>query len=138
MRDAVSIPLIANGDIRTPEQARAVLAHTGADAVMLGRAAQGDPWVLGRVQHYLDTGELLPPPAASEVGAVLDTHLAGLYELYGPAHGVRVARKHLAWYCKGRAGAETWWANVNRVADAGTQRASVAAFFGGGMLDVAA
>ena len=132
IREAVSMPLVANGDIRTPEQARAVLACTGADAVMLGRAAQGDPWVLGRVQHYLDTGRLLPPPPQAEVGAVLDEHLLGLYALYGERQGVRVARKHLAWYCKGRAGAEAWWASVNRVDDADLQRARVREFFRGG------
>ncbi len=132
IRGAVTMPLIANGDIRSPQQARAVLEHTGADAVMLGRAAQGDPWVLGRVQHYLDTGRLLAAPSMAEVGAVLDAHLRDLHELYGEARGVRVARKHLAWYCRGRRGAQAWWDSVNRVESAERQRAMVRAFFEAG------
>ena len=130
-RNAVTMPLLVNGDIRSPADAAAALRHTGADAVMIGRAAQGDPWLLGRTQHYLDTGELLPPPSAAEVAAVMDEHLLGLYALYGERQGVRIARKHLSWYGKGRPGAGAWWSRVNRVECAHTQRTLVAELFAG-------
>ena len=131
IREAVSLPLIANGDIDTPQAARAVLAHTGADAVMIGRAAQGDPWIFGRIAHYLRTGEELPAPSIEEVGLMLAAHLRGLYTLYGEHHGVRVARKHLSWYCRGRAGAAGWWKQVNREESAERQLSLVQTFFGG-------
>lgn len=99
---AVSIPVLANGDIRTPQQAVKVLALTGADGVMIGRAAQGNPWIFRQIRHFLETGTLLAPPPMAEVVAVMQRHLAQLHAAYGEAIGVRVARKHISWYLAGR------------------------------------
>ena len=96
------IPVIANGDIDSPEKARQVLAHTGCDAVMIGRAAQGRPWIFREVAHFLATGERLPPPTLAEVRDVLLGHLVHLHAFYGEPQGVRIARKHLGWYAKDR------------------------------------
>jgi len=98
VKSAVRIPVVANGDITTPEKARHVLAYTGADAVMIGRAAQGRPWIFREISHYLATGAHLPPPEVAEIHRVLVAHLHGLYAFYGEDTGVRVARKHLGWY----------------------------------------
>jgi tRNA-dihydrouridine synthase B len=95
----VSLPLIANGDIDSPEKAAAVLNYTGADAIMLGRAAQGRPWIFREVAHYLTTGTRLPDPPAGWIRETLLAHLDGLYGLYGVPAAVRIARKHIAWYC---------------------------------------
>ncbi len=100
VKAAVGIPVIANGDITTPAKARAVLAHTGADGVMIGRAAQGDPWIFKRIRHYLDTGETLPPPDAAEVLATMRAHVAALHDFYGTGAGLRIARKHVGWYAR--------------------------------------
>ena len=100
VKAAVGIPVIANGDITTPAKAHAVLAHTGADGVMIGRAAQGDPWIFKRIRHYLDTGETLPPPAAAEVLATMRAHVAALHDFYGAGAGLRIARKHVGWYAR--------------------------------------
>ena len=100
VKAAVGIPVIANGDITTPAKARAVLAHTGADGVMIGRAAQGDPWIFKRIRHYLDTGETLPPPEAAEVLATMRAHVAALHDFYGAGAGLRIARKHVGWYAR--------------------------------------
>jgi len=97
IKRAVRLPVIANGDITTPAKARAVLDATGADAVMIGRAAQGRPWIFREVAHHLATGETLPEPTHAEVEAILVEHLEGLYALYGVETGVRVARKHIGW-----------------------------------------
>lgn len=99
---AVSIPVFANGDIETPQKARDVLRNTGADGLMIGRAAQGNPWIFREIRHFLETGEQLPPPSASEVLAVMQRHLDQLHRSYGEYHGVRVARKHIGWYLKNR------------------------------------
>ena len=96
------IPVIANGDIDSPAKARQVLAHTGCDAVMIGRAAQGRPWIFREVAHFLATGEQLPPPTLAEVRDVLLGHLLQLHAFYGEPQGVRIARKHLGWYAKDR------------------------------------
>ena len=96
------IPVIANGDIDSPEKARQVLAHTGCDAVMIGRAAQGRPWIFREVAHFFATGERLPPPTLAEVRDVLLGHLVQLHAFYGEPQGVRIARKHLGWYAKDR------------------------------------
>ncbi|MGD2019534.1 MAG: tRNA dihydrouridine synthase DusB [Thiohalocapsa sp.] len=95
-------PLVANGDIDSPERAREVLAYTGADAIMIGRAAQGRPWVFREIDHYLATGKRLPPPTADWIRDTLLAHLDELYGFYGAERGVRIARKHIGWYLRGR------------------------------------
>ncbi|MEZ5645756.1 MAG: tRNA dihydrouridine synthase DusB [Burkholderiaceae bacterium] len=100
IKSRVSIPVVANGDIDSPQQARAVLRQTGADAVMIGRAAQGRPWLFREIAHYLDTGDVLPPPSFEEVKGWLVEHLQDHYALYGEYTGVRSARKHLGWYVR--------------------------------------
>jgi tRNA-dihydrouridine synthase B len=102
VKSAVRIPVLANGDIVTPQQARHVLDVTGADAVMVGRGAQGHPWIFREISHYLATGELLPQPSPEEVASILLGHLEHLYAFYGEQAGVRIARKHLGWYAKDR------------------------------------
>jgi tRNA-dihydrouridine synthase B len=129
IRQAVSMPLIANGDIDSPAKAAAVLAHTGADAVMIGRAAQGRPWLFAEVRHYLATGELLPPPDTAAVRALVLEHLDLLHDFYGAAHGLRVARKHLAWYAHKLPGAAGFRQRVNRAETTTQQRQIVAEFF---------
>ncbi len=98
IKNAVRIPVFANGDITTPQQAAQVLRYTDVDGVMIGRAAQGNPWIFREIAHHLDTGELLPPPALTEVKSVTLEHLQRLYDHYGEYLGVRIARKHLGWY----------------------------------------
>jgi len=102
----VDLPVFANGDITTPQQAAEVLRYTGADGVMVGRAAQGNPWIFREIRHYLDTGETLPPPQPWEVRETMQRHLRQLHHSYGESVGVRVARKHIGWYLAGRPGAE--------------------------------
>ncbi len=102
IRDAIRIPLMANGDIDSPQKAAHVLRQTGADAVMIGRAAQGRPWILREIAHFLETGELLSPPSPIEVRDILVGHLEDLYAFYGELPGVRIARKHLGWYARDR------------------------------------
>ena len=102
IKSLLKIPVIANGDIDSPEKARAVLDATGCDAVMIGRAAQGRPWIFREVAHYLTTGDTLPPPSLQEIRDVLLGHLDHLHAFYGELQGVRIARKHLGWYAKDR------------------------------------
>jgi tRNA-dihydrouridine synthase B len=102
IRNAIRIPLIANGDIDSAQKSARILRETGADAVMIGRAAQGRPWILGEIGHFLSTGEHLAPPSPSEVRDILIGHLEDLYAFYGELPGVRIARKHLGWYAKDR------------------------------------
>ena len=125
----IRIPVIANGDIETPEDAKRVLGATGADAIMVGRAAQGRPWLFREIAHYLATGERLAPPRPREIGAVLDEHLDGLYSLYGSEHGARVARKHIGWTVRSLPGGEEFRASVNRLHVAEAQRAAVNDYF---------
>jgi tRNA-dihydrouridine synthase B len=121
VKAALRIPVLANGDIDSPEKAAFVLRHTGADAVMIGRAAQGRPWIFREVAHYLATGEKLPEPTLEEVRDVLLGHLAHLHDFYGEVAGVRIARKHLGWYAKDRPENAAFRAVVNRAEDAEAQ-----------------
>jgi tRNA-dihydrouridine synthase B len=129
IKSAVAIPVIANGDITTPERAEQVLQHTGADAVMIGRAAQGRPWIFREIQHYRETGQHLPAPQPSEICALLTGHLQNLYAFYGEYTGVRVARKHIAWYSKGQRDGNAFRRQINQVESATAQLARVHAFF---------
>jgi len=129
IKAAVSIPVIANGDITTPERAAEVLRVTGADAVMIGRAAQGRPWIFREITHYMETGKHLPEPAPAEIGAILTGHLNNLYAFYGEYTGVRMARKHIAWYSKHQRDSNHFRAQINRTASAVTQLAYVRDYF---------
>jgi tRNA-dihydrouridine synthase B len=131
VKAAVSIPVVANGDIATPEQARDVLERTGADAIMIGRAAQGRPWIFREIRHYLEHGVHLPPPSVIEARALIMEHLADHYAFYGEASGVRIARKHLAWYTRELAGGEALRGEVNVMETADAQMAAMHRFFDG-------
>ncbi len=126
VKAAVSVPVVANGDITTPEKARDVLAATGADAIMIGRAAQGRPWIFREVGHFLATGEHLAPPLVAEVRRLLLDHLHDHYRLYGELTGVRSARKHIAWYLRALPGGETLRQHINTIDDCATQWQAVA------------
>lgn len=115
VKQKIHIPVIANGDITCPEKARFVLEYTGADAVMIGRAAQGRPWIFREIQNYLETGECLPEPSPQEVRDILIGHLKNLYDFYGEFAGVRIARKHISWYSKGQPHGAAFRQAVNRV-----------------------
>ncbi len=129
VKSLLRIPIIANGDIDSPRKAAAVLAQTGADAVMVGRAAQGRPWLLGQIARYLDSGEELPEPSLAEVRAILLGHLRALHEFYGEEAGVRIARKHLGWYAKDRPENAAFRAVVNRAQTAEEQLRLTEAYF---------
>src|SRR5712671_2476424 len=122
VKSRIRIPVIANGDISTPEEAKRVLARTGADGIMIGRAAQGRPWLFREITHYLATGERLAPPAPREMAAVLVEHLDGLYDLYGDEQGTRVARKHIGWTVRELPGGESLRSAVNGMTVAQAQR----------------
>lgn len=121
VKAAVKVPVVANGDITSPEKARDVLAATGADAIMIGRAAQGRPWIFREVGHFLATGEHLAPPLVAEVRRLLLDHLQDHYSLYGELTGVRSARKHIAWYLRALPGGEALRAHINTIEDSATQ-----------------
>ena len=129
VKAAVAVPVVANGDITSPEKARAVLAQTGADAIMIGRAAQGRPWIFREVAHFLATGEQLAPPLVAEVRRLLLEHLQDHYGLYGQASGVRSARKHIAWYVRDLPGGEAFRQQINTMEDCAAQWQAVADFF---------
>jgi len=113
VKAAVRVPVVANGDIDSPQKARQVLQTTGCDAIMIGRAAQGRPWIFREIAHFLETGSLLAPPLVAEVSRLLQAHLQEHYALYGEWTGVRSARKHIAWYVKGLPGAEVFRQHMN-------------------------
>jgi len=129
VKAAVGIPVVANGDIDSPEKARSVLTATGVDALMIGRAAQGRPWLFREIAHFLETGEHLAQPLVAEVKTVLLAHLQDHYQLYGEFAGVRSARKHIAWYIKDLPGAQVFRASMNNLTDARVQSCAVAEFF---------
>ncbi|NCH72654.1 tRNA dihydrouridine synthase DusB [Cronobacter dublinensis] len=129
VKQKVSIPVIANGDITSPHKARAVLDYTGADALMIGRAAQGRPWIFREIQHYLDTGELLSPLPLAEVKRLLCAHVRELHDFYGQAKGYRIARKHVAWYLQEHAPDDQFRRTFNAIEDASEQLEALEAYF---------
>ena len=129
VKAALRIPVVANGDIDSPEKARDVLAYTGADAVMIGRAAQGRPWIFREVAHFIATGQALAPPLVAEVKRLLLDHLLDHYTLYGEFTGVRSARKHIGWYVKTLPGGEAFRARMNLLEDGQAQLRAVEDFF---------
>ena len=129
IKQAVTIPVIANGDIDSPEQARRVLDDTGADAVMIGRGAQGRPWIFREVAHFLASGERLAPPSPLQIGRWVAAHLAQLYEFYGETAGVRIARKHLIWYSQHWPESAGFRAKANAAEDGRAQLMLVRDFF---------
>ncbi len=126
VKQAVRVPVVANGDITSPEKARDVLAYTGADAVMVGRAAQGRPWIFREIGHFLATGEHMAPPLVAEVRRLLLEHLQDHYSLYGELTGVRSARKHIAWYVRQLPGGEAFRQHINTIDDCQAQCQAVA------------
>jgi tRNA-dihydrouridine synthase B len=129
VKRATRLPVVANGDINTPEEAARVLEYTGADGVMIGRAAQGRPWIFREIDHFLRTGTTLPPPDVAEIREVLVGHLHDLYAFYGVERGVRVARKHIGWYTKGLKNSAVFRARMNTLESAEMQLAAVTRFF---------
>lgn len=129
VKAAISIPVIANGDITSPQKARAVLDYTGADALMIGRAAQGRPWIFREIQHYLDTGELLPPLPLAEVKERLIGHLRELHQFYGEFKGLRIARKHVNWYIQAHAPDNQFRRTFNAIDNANEQVDALEVFF---------
>jgi tRNA-dihydrouridine synthase B len=129
VKSRVSIPVIANGDITSPQKAKFVLDYTKADGVMIGRAAQGRPWLFREIEHFLATGELLPPPQVTEIHAILRGHLADLYDFYGEQTGVKIARKHIGWYTKGLVGASHFRHAMNQLQSVEEQMAATDEFF---------
>lgn len=129
VRAELNIPLIANGDIDSPEKAKRVLDYTGADAVMIGRAAQGRPWIFREIDHYLRTGETLVPPGYGEMRELLLEHLDDHYRFYGEHTGVRTARKHIGWYLDGLPGADSFRDRMNRIDNTRDQWRAVSDWF---------
>jgi tRNA-dihydrouridine synthase B len=129
VKAALRVPVVANGDIDTPEKAREVLAYTGADAVMIGRAAQGQPWIFREMVHFMATGTHLAPPLVAEVRHLLLDHLLDHYTLYGEYSGVRTARKHIGWYVKALPGGDDFRARMNLIEDCEAQSAAVGQYF---------
>ena len=123
------IPVIANGDITSPQKAKHVLDYTGVDAVMIGRAAQGRPWIFREIEHYLKTGEVLPSPEVGEIHQLLLEHLDDLYSFYGELTGLRMARKHIAWYTRGLADSASFRHAMNQLETTREQLDAVNAFF---------
>jgi len=129
VKELINIPVIANGDIDSPEKAKYVLDYTGADAIMIGRAAQGRPWIFREIAHYLKTGDHLAAPNIEEVKEVLLGHLSELYQFYGEYSGCRIARKHIAWYTKGLRSSNEFRQNMYKVETTAEQALVVEAYF---------
>ncbi len=129
VKAAVSIPVIANGDISNPQKAKEVLAYTQADGLMIGRAAQGNPWIFQQIKHYLSNNMLLAQTGNEEIKKILTEHLQNLYDFYGELSGVRIARKHIGWYINNQQGAKSFRQQVNQIDDANTQLQLVTDFF---------
>ncbi len=127
----VSIPVFANGDITSPEKARQVLQHTGADGLLIGRAAQGSPWIFREILHYLETGEHLPAPSLDEVERILSEHLDALHSFYGEVMGPRIARKHVGWYLQSHDESKTFRRRFNTLEDPLEQKESIQLYFSG-------
>ncbi len=129
VKAAVGIPVVANGDITTPDKAKFVLDYTGADAVMIGRAAQGRPWICREIDYFLRTGEYMPPPLVDEVRELMHEHLPAHYAFYGEYLGVRTARKHIGWYVEDLPGGEEFRQRMNRLESTAEQLSAVDEFF---------
>ncbi len=129
IKQSITIPIIANGDINTPQKAAEVLKATGVDGLMIGRAAQGKPWIFREVNHYLTHGELLPPPSCQWVMQLLLKHIDQLYQFYGEYQGLRVARKHIAWYSKGLSGGAIFRTAIYRAETIAQQHEMIHHFF---------
>ncbi|MBJ7380663.1 MAG: tRNA dihydrouridine synthase DusB [Polynucleobacter sp.] len=129
VKRSISIPVVANGDITTPEKAKFVLDFTGADAIMIGRAAQGRPWIFREIDFYLKTGCKLPTPQISEIQTIMNEHLLDHYAFYGEYTGLRTARKHIAWYCRGLRNSHAFRHLMNTADDCKTQLQMVNAYF---------
>ena len=129
VKASISIPVVANGDIDSPQKARMVLDYTGADAVMIGRAAQGRPWIFREIDHYLRTGTTLAAPTWVEIRDLLLEHLADHYQFYGERSGVRSARKHIGWYVIGLSGGRDFSDHINRLETTAEQFQAVSDWF---------
>ncbi len=129
IKQSLSIPVFANGDIDSPQKAQQVLRHTGADALLIGRAAQGQPWIFRDINHFLSSGKLLPPPSRKEIGQILLAHLAALYECYGEHLGIRITRKHVGWYLTTQSDSQDFRARFNRLTEKSAQLDSIQTFF---------
>jgi len=129
VKSSIKIPVVANGDITTSEKAAQVLKRTGADAIMIGRAAQGRPWIFREIAHYLATGETLPTPEIAEIQDIMNEHLLDHYAFYGEYTGLRTARKHIGWYCKGLRNSHHFRQKMNTADDCKTQLQMVNDFF---------
>jgi len=134
VKQQISIPLVANGDITTPQRAEQVLQLTGADAIMIGRGAQGQPWIFREINHYLNTKELLAPPSQQEMVQIIERHLNDLYDFYGERRGVQIARKHIGWYSQKCSAISDehrshFRKHINCIKEATQQRNEVVAFF---------
>jgi len=129
VKRALGIPVVANGDIDSPQKARAVFAATGADAIMIGRAAQGRPWIFGEIAHFLETGEEAPPPRVADVRRWLVEHLGDHYSLHGEFAGVRSARKHIGWTLRGLPGGDAFRDEMNAIDTCDEQLKAVGDWF---------
>ena len=129
VKSRINIPIIANGDINSAAKAAEVLSHTGVDALMIGRAAQGRPWLFRQIEHFLKTKEILADPAPAQIKSILLGHLDNLYAFYGEYMGVRIARKHIGWYSKTLAGSSNFRQAVNEAEDPAQQQALINSFF---------